>query len=105
MAGADDDAVIGLFQRLGHAALPPLFCDAENSKFPGVRTQIFAWRRRSTRCLGHCEPTGPARSGRPDGELREAIQVSRRSVDCFVAFAPRNDADMLRSLCDEARIT
>jgi len=23
----------------------------------------------------HCEPTGPARSGRPDDKLREAIQL------------------------------
>jgi hypothetical protein len=23
----------------------------------------------------HCEPTGPARSGRPDDRLREAIQL------------------------------
>src|SRR5215471_2825498 len=43
MAGADDDAVIGLFQSLGHAVLPLVFCDGENSKFPDLRTQIFAW--------------------------------------------------------------
>ena len=40
----------------------------------------------------HCEPTGPARSGRPDDRLREAIQSSvPPTLDCFVACAPRND--------------
>jgi uncharacterized protein YjiS (DUF1127 family) len=40
----------------------------------------------------HCEPTGPARSGRPDDKLREAIQrFGVSSLDCFVASAPRND--------------
>jgi hypothetical protein len=33
----------------------------------------------------HCEPTGPARSGRPDDKLREAIQSSIHHLDCFVA--------------------
>src|SRR5436853_586499 len=43
--------------------------------------------------MRHCEPTGPAGSGRPDDKLREAIQRSTRSrrLDCFVAPAPRND--------------
>jgi hypothetical protein len=34
--------------------------------------------------LHHCEPTGPARSGRPDDKHSEAIQPYRE-VDCFVA--------------------
>ena len=43
--------------------------------------------------LRHCKPTGPARSGRPDDNLREAIQRSMQAaLDCFVASAPRNDA-------------
>jgi hypothetical protein len=33
----------------------------------------------------HCEPTGPARSGRPDDKLREAIQFCQAALDCFVA--------------------
>jgi cytochrome c len=33
----------------------------------------------------HCEPTGPARSGRPDDRLREAIQRAPQLLDCFVA--------------------
>ena len=33
----------------------------------------------------HCEPTGPARSGRPDDRLREAIQRAAK-LDCFVAL-------------------
>ena len=40
----------------------------------------------------HCEPTGPARSGRPNARLREAIERPRiEDLDCFVACAPRND--------------
>jgi hypothetical protein len=35
--------------------------------------------------LRHCEPTGPARSGRPDDRLREAIQLNAEELDCFVA--------------------
>ncbi len=38
--------------------------------------------------LGYGEPTAPARSGRPDDRLREAIQPRRalaRCLDCFVA--------------------
>jgi hypothetical protein len=31
-------------------------------------------RTRGVRPSRHCEPTGPARSGRPDDKLREAIQ-------------------------------
>jgi tripartite-type tricarboxylate transporter receptor subunit TctC len=33
----------------------------------------------------HCEPTGPARSGRPDDRLREAIQCRGAVLDCFIA--------------------
>ena len=82
MAGADDDAIVGFFQSLDHAVLPPMFCDAENSKFPGLRTQIFAWPYCATPVFVIASES-------------EAIQVSQRSVDCFVAFAPRSDADML----------
>jgi hypothetical protein len=39
----------------------------------------------------HCEPTGPARSGRPNAKLSEAIQAGSAAPDCFVAIAPRND--------------
>jgi ABC-type Fe3+ transport system substrate-binding protein len=35
--------------------------------------------------LRHCEPTGPARSGRPDDKLHEAIQSRHFRLDCFVA--------------------
>jgi hypothetical protein len=38
---------------------------------------------------GRWEPTGPARSGRPDDKLRETIQSSLTILDCFVAS--RND--------------
>jgi hypothetical protein len=82
MAGANDDAIVGFFQSLGHTVLPPMFCDAENSKFPSLRTQIFAWPYCSTPVFVIASES-------------EAIQVSQRSVDCFVAFAPRSDADML----------
>jgi len=34
MAGADDDAVIGLFQSLGHAVLPPMFWMERTANFP-----------------------------------------------------------------------
>src|SRR5580704_4133831 len=46
--------------------------------------------RQSVLMKRHCEPTGPARSGRPDDKLREAIE-RRAPLDCFVAYAPRND--------------
>ena len=42
--------------------------------------------------LGYGESTGPARSGRPDDRLREAIQPRRalaRCLDCFVASRSR----------------
>jgi len=39
----------------------------------------------------HCEPTGPARSGRPDDRLREAIQKRRTRSGLLRRFAPRND--------------
>jgi hypothetical protein len=45
-------------------------------------------RMTSGRCSAldrHCEPTGPARSGRPDDKLREAIQCGDAMLDCFVA--------------------
>jgi hypothetical protein len=37
----------------------------------------------------HCEePTGPARSGRPDDKLRdEAIQNVSATLDCFASLA------------------
>ena len=36
--------------------------------------------------IRHCEPTGPARGGRPDDGLREAIQrLAPEFLDCFVA--------------------
>ena len=48
--------------------------------------------------IRHCEPTGPARSGRPDDKLREAIQGRlRKNLDCFVADAPRNDEAFILS--------
>jgi hypothetical protein len=39
----------------------------------------------------HCEPTGPARSDRPDDKLREAIQFSCASSGLLRRCAPRND--------------
>jgi len=33
MAGADNDAVIGLFQSLGHAVLPPMFWTERTANF------------------------------------------------------------------------
>jgi hypothetical protein len=49
------------------------------------------------RLTRHCEPTGPARSGRPDDRLREAIQ-EWRGAELLRRFAPRNDAaDSIRS--------
>jgi hypothetical protein len=33
----------------------------------------------------HCEPTGPARSGRPDDKLREAIQDSNYISKIWIA--------------------
>src|SRR5579859_2976822 len=42
--------------------------------------------------IRHCEPTGPARSGRPDDKLREAIQGrSAPTPGLLRRFAPRND--------------
>jgi len=43
MASADDDAVVGLVESLGHAPLRAIVLLAENSKSPALRTQIFAW--------------------------------------------------------------
>src|SRR5581483_9851919 len=39
----------------------------------------------------HCEPTGPAQSGRPDDKLREAIQACAPTPGLLRRFAPRND--------------
>jgi hypothetical protein len=40
----------------------------------------------------HCEPTGPARSGRPDDKLREATQkISTENWIASSPSAPRND--------------
>jgi cytochrome c len=36
--------------------------------------------------IRHCEPTGPARSGRRDDRLRETIQQVLQLLDCFVAL-------------------
>jgi hypothetical protein len=39
--------------------------------------------RRGCQALRHCEPTGPARSGRPDDRLREAIHNRvKKGLDC-----------------------
>ena len=48
----------------------------------------------------HCEePTGPARSGRPDDKLREAIHLSEQAaLDCFADA--RNDAAQILSRRD-----
>ena len=45
--------------------------------------------RRDSVLSRHCEePTGPARSGRPDDRLRdEAIQLRGAALDCFAALA------------------
>jgi hypothetical protein len=42
----------------------------------------------------HCEePTGPARSGRPDDKLRdEAIQLGAAELDCFASLAMTMEA-------------
>jgi hypothetical protein len=37
----------------------------------------------------HCEPPGPARSGRPDAKLSKAILAGSAAPECFVAVAPR----------------
>jgi hypothetical protein len=48
------------------------------------------WRLYASR---HCEePTGPARSGRPDDRLRdEAIQTGVKDLDCFASLAMTGD--------------
>src|SRR5208282_960344 len=44
--------------------------------------------------LRHCEPTGPARSGRPDDRLREAIQsFGLQRSGLLRRYTPRNDED------------
>jgi hypothetical protein len=43
MASADDDAVVGLVESLGHTPLRAIVLLAENNKSPALRTQIFAW--------------------------------------------------------------
>jgi hypothetical protein len=55
-------------------------------------SDIFANDTRQTGCrqdgelVRHREPTNPARRGRPDDKLRDAIQLSSAGkVDCFVA--------------------
>ena len=49
---------------------------------------------RERECIGHCEePTGPARSGRPDDRLREAIQSLVAQKIGLLRFA-RNDEGM-----------
>jgi hypothetical protein len=44
-----------------------------------------AQARRENNFARHCEPTGPARSFRPDDRLREAIQLGARELGCIVA--------------------
>src|ERR1700731_1726623 len=44
-----------------------------------------SWHLLLSSVFRHCEPTGPARSGRPDDKLREAIQHCGAALDCFVA--------------------
>src|ERR1051326_2294303 len=60
-----------------------------SAKVPGrsIGTHgCYTGMHRSTHVNRHCEPTGPARSGRPDDKLREAIQGRvHRLLDCFVA--------------------
>jgi hypothetical protein len=56
----------------------------------GYLTALRAARRSLARDDGgilvrHCEPTGPARLGRPDDRLREAIQKSRRVEALWIA--------------------
>src|SRR5579864_1609871 len=55
----------------------------------GVPRQGARRYRLSSLDFGHCEePTGPARSSRPDDRLRdEAIQLSAAVLDCFASLA------------------
>src|ERR1700739_4125928 len=48
--------------------------------------------REGEQCIRHCEePTGPARSGRPDDKLRdEAIQNDAAALDYFASLAMTN---------------
>jgi hypothetical protein len=47
-------------------------------------------RRPSVTLRRHCEPTGPARSGRPDGRLREVIQTDTSSTNDWIASSLRS---------------
>src|SRR5262249_43942779 len=72
-------------------------CQALRSDRRGTRrlrwgNKRLAWRIDSTHCGAsplrlwrHCEPTGPAGSGRPGDGLREAIQSTWPVLDCVVA--------------------
>src|SRR6202047_2024197 len=64
----------------GHDFLPSWLADARS---PTSDIGVRIW------CHRHCEePTGPARSGRPDDKLRDkAIQVGAAALDCFASLA------------------
>src|SRR5208282_2287732 len=57
----------------------------------GVKGRFRLPQTRGVIALRHCEPTGPARSGRPDDRLREAIQSRDGSSGLLRRYAPRND--------------
>jgi hypothetical protein len=42
----------------------------------------------------HCEPTGPAQSGRPDDRPAKQSSLSRMSYELLRRCAPRNDDPM-----------
>ena len=96
-ARADLDRTANPRHRAEH--LYPQSRDGERQT-SGYRVQDFSGRRGPTRrktaarigcSRRHCEPTGPAQSGRPDDELREAIQLHRQRTKILRRVAPRND--------------
>jgi hypothetical protein len=52
----------------------------------GRGAALGSWAGNTQAQLRHCEPTGPAQSGRPGDRLREATQSGAKALDCFVAL-------------------
>jgi hypothetical protein len=56
----------------------------------GLQSDSVIWDSRVT-ILRHCEPTGRANARPMTGSAKQSILSLRCEVDCFVAYAPRND--------------
>ncbi|HEY1637300.1 MAG TPA: hypothetical protein VGF62_02150 [Rhizomicrobium sp.] len=62
---------------------------------------VRLWRRLPgwLRVNRHCEPTGRANARPMTGSAKQSIRPCKERMDCFVAYAPRNDVEIqLRDL-------